>query len=155
MSEAENGQNAAGEKSAPQKAAVPAVTDSAGSKSKKKKEDEPQPIHLKTKSIPAIVMLAGGLVSAVCVFVRQTELQKALVIIFVSLLAFLVVGDIIKIFLDRIELLTPEMVDADGNVIEKGKSEEEPGEESEGMIEEENPEVGAAENASEDISTEG
>lgn len=137
----ENGQSPAPLEGGPAAAPAKPAAQAAGSK-KKKADEEPKPLHLKTKTVPAIVMLAGGLVAAVCVFVRQTELKTALVIIFVSLLAFLVVGDIIKIFLDRIELLTPDMVDADGNVIEKGKSEEEPGEESEGVILEENPEAG-------------
>jgi len=84
-----------------------------------------EPVHLKTKTIPAIVMLLGGLVVTVDVFIQQLEFKRSLIIILVSLVAFLIVGDIVKILLDRIELPNPEAVDSDGNVIEKGKGAEE------------------------------
>ncbi len=87
-------------------------------------EDKPETLHLKTKSVPPVVMLSGGLFVTVGVFLQQLDLKRSLLTILVGLIVFLIVGDIVKLLLDRIEIPNPELVDADGNVIEKGKSEE-------------------------------
>lgn len=88
----------------------------------KEKEEVYQPLHLKTKSAPAVIMLLGGLAVTVDVFIQELPFQRALFIIFVSLVGFLIIGELVKMALDRIELPNPESVDEDGNVIEKGKS---------------------------------
>ena len=85
-------------------------------------ERKPEPLHLKTKPIPAIVTLLGGSVVEIDVFIQQLDFRKSLVIILASLVVFLVAGEIVKLLLDRIELPNPDAVDADGNVIQKGKS---------------------------------
>ena len=90
-------------------------------------EKKPETIHLKTKPVPAIVTLLGGAVAAVDVFIQQMELKDSLIIILVSLLVFFISGEIIKLLLDRIEISNPDAVDADGNVIQKGKSGSEEG----------------------------
>ncbi len=93
-------------------------------RNKKKGEgpEKPETLHLKTKPVPPIVMLSGGLLVAVVVFVQQLDLKKSLLTILVGLLFFLIIGDLVKLLLDRIEIPNPELMDADGNVIEKGKS---------------------------------
>ncbi|MCR5747169.1 MAG: hypothetical protein K6G03_05635 [Lachnospiraceae bacterium] len=91
-------------------------------KNKKGKDDKPETLHLKTKPVPAVIMLVGGLFITVIVFIQQFEFKKALLTILVGMIVFLIVGDIVKMLLDRIEIPNPELMDADGNVIEKGKS---------------------------------
>ena len=86
------------------------------------KERKAEPIHLKTKPIPAIVTLLGGGIVTADVFLQQLEFRNSLIIILISLIVFLFAGEIVKLLLDRIELPNPEAVDADGNVIQKGKS---------------------------------
>ena len=111
----------------PQGAEQPVQTGQAAPVRKKKKkdgEDKPETLHLKTKSVPPVVMLSGGLFVTVCVFLQQLDLKRSLLTILVGLIGFLIVGDIVKLLLDRIEIPNPELMDADGNVIEKGKSEE-------------------------------
>ena len=85
-------------------------------------EKKTEPIHLKTKPVPAIIMLLGGAVVTADVFIQQLEFKKSLLIILVSLVFFLLAGELVKLLLDRIELPDPEAVNADGNVIQKGKS---------------------------------
>ena len=97
-------------------------------------ERKSEPVHLKTKPIPAVVMLLGGGIVTADVFIQQIEFRKSLIIILASLLVFLLAGELVKYLLDRIELPNPDAVDADGNVIQKGKSgdKDESGEDTEG-----------------------
>ncbi len=81
-----------------------------------------EPLHLKTRPIPAMITLLGGGIVAAVVFIQQLEFKKSLLLILVSLVVFLISGEIVKVLLDRIELPNPDAVDADGNVIQKGKS---------------------------------
>ncbi len=107
-------------------------------------EEEPKakPLHLHTKTVPTIVMLFGGGAAAIFTFVRHDSLLTSLEIIFVSLVIFLALGDLIKIILDSVTIEVPESKGAnDDKVIEKeGETkEEEAGEEaasSEGPSEE-------------------
>lgn len=85
-------------------------------------ERKPEPKRLKTKPVPAFVMLLGGAVVAVDVFIQQLDLKTSLLLILAGLVIFLIIGQVVRMLLDRIELHDTEAVDADGNVIEKGKS---------------------------------
>lgn len=85
-------------------------------------ERKTEPLRLKTKPIPAVVMLLGGGIVTADVFIQQIEFRKSLIIILVSLVVFLFAGELVKYLLDRIELPNPDAVHADGNVIQKGKS---------------------------------
>ncbi|SKB90581.1 hypothetical protein SAMN06296386_108148 [Lachnospiraceae bacterium] len=58
--------------------------------------------HLKTKTIPAVVMLLGGLATAVMCFMYHMDLLSFLVRVFGSLFFFWVIGGIVKIILDKI-----------------------------------------------------
>lgn len=76
--------------------------------------------HLKTKTIPAIVMLLGGLVTSIYCFVRQYSVLMTLSYVFASLVIFLIVGGIVKLILDKITLKKLVIVD----VPEEGDSED-------------------------------
>ncbi len=100
------------------------------------KEDEEEqkhkPLHLRTKTIPTIVMLFGGGAAAIFTFVRHDSLLTSLEIIFVSLVIFLALGDLIKIILDSITIEVPEKEeDNDDKVIEKEGEAREEGENEE------------------------
>ena len=99
-------------------------------------EKPPEEIHLKTKPVPAVVMLIGGAATAISCYVRGFPLLKMLFVVFVSLLCFWLAGCIIKLLLDRI-VIEPaeeeaekeegeggEEVINDGSVIEKGNAQE-------------------------------
>ena len=88
----------------------------------REKERKPEPLHLKTKPVPAVVTLLGGGIVTADVFLQQRDFKDSLIIILISLIVFLVAGELVKLLLDRIELPNPDAVDADGNVIQKGKS---------------------------------
>ena len=70
--------------------------------------------HLKTKPVPAVIMLTAGLIAAVYTFIQGIGLYRSLITIFTTLIVFLIIGEIIKALLDRIEI-----------VIHHGKEEEE------------------------------
>lgn len=85
-------------------------------------EKKLEPVRLKTKPIPAIIMLLGGCIVTVNVFLQQLEFKQSLIMILVGLLMCLIIGEAVKLLLDRIELPNPKAVDYDGSVIQKGKS---------------------------------
>ena len=85
--------------------------------------NEGEPLHLKTKPVPALVTLIGGLAVTVDVFIQQMDFRKSLIIIFAGFVVFLIAGEAVKVLLDHIELPNPDAESADGSMIEKGKSE--------------------------------
>ena len=90
-------------------------------------EKKRAPIKLKTKPVPAVVTLIGGAAAAVVCFVQHFEVRTGLIFILISLCVFLILGDVIKIILDRIDLPRPieedeSAVDSEGEMIEKGFS---------------------------------
>ena len=89
-------------------------------------EQPPEEIHLKTKTVPAVVMLIGGAATAISCYVKGYPLLRMLLIVFAALLCFWILGGIIKIFLDKIVIAPPEEEAkeeeeelSDGEVIEK------------------------------------
>lgn len=70
-------------------------------------EKEPEIVHLKTKTVPAIVMLLAGLVSSVSTYIQKIPTRNSLIIIFITLIVFLIIGNILKMFLDKIEIIIP------------------------------------------------
>ena len=88
-------------------------------------EGKIEPLHLHTRTVPTIVMLFGGGASAIFTFVRHDKLLTSLIIIFVSLVVFLVLGDIIKLILDSIVIEPPEKPAGEKDkVIERSSGEE-------------------------------
>ncbi|MCR4590089.1 MAG: hypothetical protein K5668_04660 [Lachnospiraceae bacterium] len=88
-------------------------------------EEVPEPLHLHTKTVPTIVMLFGGASAAIFTFIRHDPLLTSLIIIFVSLVIFLVLGDLIKLILDSIVIEPPEKETGEKDkVIERSSGEE-------------------------------
>ncbi|MBO4374022.1 MAG: hypothetical protein J5829_02845 [Lachnospiraceae bacterium] len=91
-------------------------------------EKKNAPIRLKTKPVPAVVTLIGGAVAGVVSYIEHFELRIALIFILISLCVFLILGDVIKILLDRIELPPLQTdsddgsVDSEGEMVEKGST---------------------------------
>ena len=80
-------------------------------KEEKLEQEEEKPVeklHLKTRQIPAIVMLTAGLIASVSTFIQHLPLLNSLVIILVTLLVFLFLGSVAKSVLDLIEYDPPE-----------------------------------------------
>lgn len=75
---------------------------------------------MKTKQIPALVMLLGGSVACIVSYINRYELKEMLVVLTLSLVIFLIFGVIIRLVLDSFELpQEEEKVDDDGEVVEK------------------------------------
>lgn len=95
-------------------------------------EKPPEEIHLKTKPVPAVVMLIGGAATAISCYVREFPLLKMLFVVFISLLCFWIAGCIIKMLLDKIVIQPADEEETegeegeeqnDGEVIEKNTNE--------------------------------
>ena len=84
-----------------------------------KDQKKPDEKHLNTKALPAIVMLAGGGTVAITVFVRHFSVLNILIAIFIGLVVFLIIGDIIKAIFDHVVLVDKNAVGKDGEMIEK------------------------------------
>ena len=87
-------------------------------KKENEKEEEPEEIHLKTKTIPAVIMLLGGAATSIMCFISKYALEKSLWLIFGSLLLFLIIGGIVKYLLDKIVIIPKEPENED-TVIER------------------------------------
>lgn len=91
----------------------------AKSKDTKENKKPKEPKRLKTKTVPAVVMLMGTAATAVFTFLRKYSLKDELIAIFVTMIIFLILGNVAKIILDRFELADKEAIAEDGEVIEK------------------------------------
>ncbi|MCR5526809.1 MAG: hypothetical protein K6F39_05435 [Lachnospiraceae bacterium] len=89
------------------------------------REYEERRSNLKTATIPALIMLLGGAVTAIAAFVRHYPLLLMLELTFGALVVFLIIGVVVKIILDRIEIV--EIVEVKRSEPEdlEGESEEE------------------------------
>lgn len=102
------------------------------SKKEIRKEDEledevkePEFISLKTKTIPCIITLAGGLVAAVSTYVQHYPLRTALLAIFLTMLVFMILGDVMKMLLDRIKIEIPvEEIPEEEEAVEEEETEQ-------------------------------
>ena len=92
--------------------------------SPEEEEEEKKLLHLHTRTVPTMVMLFGGGAAAIFTFVRHDSLLTSLEIVFVSLIIFLVLGDLIKILLDSITIVPPEEPGEKDKVIERSTGEE-------------------------------
>lgn len=93
---------------------------------------------MKTKLVPATVMLLGCSVAVVCTYINGYTLEEMVKVLFVALLLFLILGYIIKIIIDKNIPYVEENEDAvadEGAVIEKSGDSDELTEETEdGMV---------------------
>lgn len=87
-------------------------------------EKEPEKLHLKTKTIPAVTMLIAGLVVAIDTYFQKYTLKNSLIIILVTMVVFLIVGDVIKLLLDRVEIVVPVEQNEEEESSEDAESEE-------------------------------
>ncbi|MCR4891719.1 MAG: hypothetical protein K5989_06030 [Lachnospiraceae bacterium] len=80
----------------------------------KEKEQEPEEVHLKTRTIPAVIMLMGGLATAIMCFIWNYPPERSLITLLCSLILFLIIGGIAKALLDKIVIKVekPESRDA-------------------------------------------
>lgn len=74
---------------------------------------------LNTKPIPAITTLSAGAVVSVATFFNRIPVVKSLELILISMIIFLIIGDILKFIADRFIIESEEEIPADGEVIEK------------------------------------
>ncbi len=75
----------------------------------------------KTKFIPPIMMLTAGLITSVICLVMGYELLKSMLILFIALLTFAILGTIVKSIVDhfRTEMDYSDFFDEDGEIVEK------------------------------------
>lgn len=87
------------------------------------KDSEEEFDRLKTRQLPAAIMLLGGAVAALVTYIRDFPLSDMLVIVFVSLLGFYILGLILKRIFDSFRIKRKEEkkdgVAEEGEVIEK------------------------------------
>lgn len=93
------------------------------------KDAEEEFDRLKTRQLPAVVMLLGGAVAALLTYIRDFPLSDMLVIVLASLLGFYIVGLILKRIFDsfriRRKIQEEDGVAEEGEVIEKEPEEKE------------------------------
>lgn len=93
------------------------------------KDAEEEFDRLKTRQLPALIMLLGGAVAAFLTYIRDFQLSEMLIIVLVSLLVFYIVGLILKRIFDSFRIRRKEQeedgVAEEGEVIEKEPEEKE------------------------------
>lgn len=75
--------------------------------------------ELKTKPIPAITTLLAAAVVSIVTYVNKYPLLKALILILIFMVVFLIIGDIIKFVVDRFIIESEKEILSEGEVIEK------------------------------------
>ncbi|MBR6452431.1 MAG: hypothetical protein IKS87_06970 [Lachnospiraceae bacterium] len=78
---------------------------------------------MNTRKIPALIMLLAGSAACIVTYLNHYDLREMLVVLFVVLLIFLVLGLAVKGILDSIHLPGSDAVNVDGEVIEKKEEE--------------------------------
>lgn len=74
---------------------------------------------MKTKHIPAMVMLLGGSVACVVSYINHYNLREMLVALMTALLVFLILGVIIRLIFDSFKMPDEDKVNDEGEVVEK------------------------------------
>lgn len=95
---------------------------------------------MKTKKIPAIVMLIGGAATCVITYLNHYNLRDMLIALVWALIAFLVLGIVIELLFEKFEIAKDEdeevIFDGDGEVVEKTEEESDAFEGEEGNADE-------------------
>ena len=80
--------------------------------------------NLKTKLLPSLFMLAGGTIALVFCLLQKVPMTELLVILLVTLLAFAILGTIIKSVVDQFNMNMNYMdyFEENGDLVEKGNS---------------------------------
>lgn len=75
---------------------------------------------MNTKRIPAVVMLLAGAVACITTYINHYSLEDMLMVLLITLVAFLIIGVAIKLILDSFDITKDEdKVDDEGEVVEK------------------------------------
>ncbi len=84
-------------------------------------EPDEEPYQLKTKSLPAILMLTGGAVSSIVTYVNHYSLKDMLIIVLLTLLGFYILGLLLKKMFDSFHMVikSDSEQETEGEVIEK------------------------------------
>lgn len=82
---------------------------------------EEKTYQLNTGALPAIMMLTGGALSSIVTFINHYTLVGTLKIVFLSLIAFYLLGVVIKKIFDSFRITVKKKAEdsAEGEVIEK------------------------------------
>ncbi|MDE5819641.1 MAG: hypothetical protein K2I07_10030 [Lachnospiraceae bacterium] len=83
------------------------------------KEQQENYDRLKTKQLPALIMLLGGAVAVIVTYVRGFSLREILVIVLVSLLGFYILGLILKRIFDSFRIRQKK--EEEGSTMEEGE----------------------------------
>lgn len=77
--------------------------------------------NLNTKSLPPIFMLVAGLISLIISWISDYSIQKLLIIVFVSMFIFAIIGTIVKVIVDNfnMKMSYDDFFDDEGEVFEK------------------------------------
>lgn len=82
---------------------------------------------MNTNKIPALVMLLAGAVAVIVTYINHYSLEDMLVVLILTLIAFLILGVVIKLIFDSFHIEEPDedRVDDEGEVVEKTELSEE------------------------------
>lgn len=94
------------------------------------KEQQENYDRLKTKQLPALIMLLGGAVAVIVTYVRGFTLREILVSVLLSLLGFYILGLILKRIFDSFRIRQKK--EEEGSTMEEGEVIEKEPEENQG-----------------------
>ena len=96
------------------------------------KEQQENYDRLKTKQLPAVVMLLGGAVAVILTYARGFSLREILVIVLASLLVFYILGLVLKRIFDSFKI--KQKNEEEGSSLEEGEVIEKEPEENAGKV---------------------
>lgn len=79
---------------------------------------------MKTKQIPALIMLLGGAVTSIVMYLMHYDIKSMLFILLAVLIGFYIFGVVIKKIFDSFKFPTKDDILKDGEVIEKDNEED-------------------------------
>ena len=82
--------------------------------------------NLKTKLLPSLFMLAGGTVALGVCLLQKVPMTELLLIVFLSLLGFAILGTIVKTVVDQFNMNMNYMdyFEENGDLVEKGNNDD-------------------------------
>jgi energy-coupling factor transporter transmembrane protein EcfT len=77
--------------------------------------------NLKTKNLPPLFMMVGGAVALLICLIQKQPLLRTLVVLFIALLAFALLGTVIKSIVDRFNMTMrySDYFEDTGDLVEK------------------------------------
>lgn len=81
---------------------------------------------MKTKKIPAIIMLIAGSVACIITYLNNYSLKEMLITLIWVMIVFLILGIVVQLLFEKFEIgVQPEVEEEDGEVVEKTGDESE------------------------------